>query len=119
MSEKRFRSSSWFSKLDKDGFIHRSWVGRGLPPDVFDGRPIVGICNTWSELTPCNGTFRELAEHVKRGVWEAGGLPFEFPVMSTGWARVFAHVELNDDDPQAAVAETSAISARLRSGGMI
>lgn len=81
---KTFRSASWFSKLDKDGFIHRSWVGRGLPTDVFDGRPIVGICNTWSELTPCNGHFRELAEHVKRGVWEAGGLPFEFPVMSTG-----------------------------------
>jgi L-arabonate dehydrase len=83
-SRKTFRSASWFSKLDKDGFIHRSWVGRGLPADVFDGRPIVGICNTWSELTPCNGHFRELAEHVKRGVWEAGGLPFEFPVMSTG-----------------------------------
>jgi L-arabonate dehydrase len=81
---KKYRSAAWFSKLDKDGFIHRSWVGRGFPPDVFDGRPIVGICNTWSELTPCNGTFRELAEHVKRGVWEAGGLPFEFPVMSTG-----------------------------------
>src|SRR6185436_11920832 len=68
----------------KDGFIHRSWVGRGLPEGVFEGRPIIGICNTWSELTPCNGHFRELADHVKRGVWEAGGLPFEFPVMSTG-----------------------------------
>jgi dihydroxy-acid dehydratase len=78
------RSAAWFGKLDKDGFIHRSWVGRGLPSDVFDGRPIIGICNTWSELTPCNLHFRELAEHVKRGVWEAGGLPFEFPVMSTG-----------------------------------
>jgi len=78
------RSAAWFGKLDKDGFIHRSWVGRGLPTDVFDGRPIIGICNTWSELTPCNLHFRELAEHVKRGVWEAGGLPFEFPVMSTG-----------------------------------
>ena len=76
------RSAAWFGKLDKDGFIHRSWVGRGLPTDVFDGRPIIGICNTWSELTPCNLHFRELAEHVKRGVWEAGGLPFEFPVMS-------------------------------------
>ena len=54
---KKYRSAAWFSKLDKDGFIHRSWVGRGLPPDVFDGRPIVGICNTWSELTPCNATF--------------------------------------------------------------
>ena len=82
--KKTYRSSEWFSKLDKDGFIHRSWVGRALPGDVFDGRPIIGVCNTWSELTPCNGHFRELAEHVKRGVWEAGGLPFEFPVMSTG-----------------------------------
>ena len=82
--KKGYRSAAWFSKLDKDGFIHRSWVGRGLPPDAFDGRPLIGICNTWSELTPCNITFRELADHVKRGVWEAGGVPFEFPVMSTG-----------------------------------
>src|SRR5262245_56781451 len=82
--KKTYRSSEWFGKLDKDGFIHRSWVGRGLPSDAFDGRPIIGICNTWSELTPCNITIRELADHVKRGVWEAGGLPFEFPVMSTG-----------------------------------
>ena len=72
------------ARLDKDGFIHRSWVGRGLPEGIFDGRPIIGICNTWSELTPCNAHFRELAEHVKRGVWEAGGFPFEFPVMSLG-----------------------------------
>ena len=72
------------ARLDKDGFIHRSWVGRGLPEGIFDGRPIIGICNTWSELTPCNLHFRELAEHVKRGVWEAGGIPFEFPVMSLG-----------------------------------
>jgi L-arabonate dehydrase len=57
---------------------------QGLPGDVFDGRPVVGICNTWSELTPCNAHFRTIAEHVKRGVWEAGGLPVEFPVMSTG-----------------------------------
>ena len=81
---KKYRSSAWFAKPDKDGFIHRSWVGRGLPEGIFDGRPIIGICNTWSELTPCNGHFRELAEHVKRGVWEAGGTPFEFPVMSLG-----------------------------------
>jgi L-arabonate dehydrase len=59
-------------------------MGRGLPPDALDGRPIIGICNTWSELTPCNGHFRELADHVKRGIWEAGGLPFEFPVTSLG-----------------------------------
>jgi L-arabonate dehydrase len=85
LKQKRtYRSSAWFSKPDKDGFIHRSWVGRGLPEGSFDGRPIIGICNTWSELTPCNLHFRDLAEHVKRGVWEAGGLPFEFPVTSLG-----------------------------------
>ncbi len=82
--KRKYRSASWFDKPDKDGFIHRSWVGRGLPEGIFDGRPIVGICNTWSELTPCNLNFREIAEHVKRGVWEAGGLPFEFPVTSLG-----------------------------------
>jgi dihydroxy-acid dehydratase len=57
---------------------------QGFPEDVFDGRPVIGICNTWSELTPCNAHFRTIAEYVKRGVWEAGGLPVEFPVMSTG-----------------------------------
>jgi dihydroxy-acid dehydratase len=84
--EKRtYRSAAWFGKLDKDGFIHRSWMrNQGLPADVFDGRPVVGICNTWSELTPCNAHLRTIAEHVKRGVWEAGALPLEFPVMSTG-----------------------------------
>jgi L-arabonate dehydrase len=79
-----YRSAQWFGKRDKDGFIHRSWVGRGLPEGIFDGRPIIGICNTWSELTPCNGHFRELAEHIKRGVWESGAVPLEFPVMSLG-----------------------------------
>jgi L-arabonate dehydrase len=83
-SKRTYRSAQWFGKRDKDGFIHRSWVGRGLPEGTFDGRPIIGICNTWSELTPCNGHFRELADHVKRGVWEAGGVPLEFPVMSLG-----------------------------------
>src|SRR5918911_3951884 len=63
-------------------------MGRGLPRDVFDGRPVIGICNTWSELTPCNAHFRDIAEHVKRGVWEAGGLPFDFPVTSTGETSV-------------------------------
>jgi len=58
----------------------------GLPGDVFDGRPVIGICNTWSELNPCNAHFRELAEHVKRGVWQAGGFPVEFPVTSLGEA---------------------------------
>jgi len=79
------RSHAWLGKLDKDGFIHRSWMkNQGLPSDVFDGRPVIGIANTFSELTPCNAHFRELAERVKRGVWEAGGLPLEFPVLSTG-----------------------------------
>ncbi|CAH1694776.1 L-arabonate dehydratase [Hyphomicrobiales bacterium] len=57
---------------------------QGIPEDAFDGRPVIGICNTWSELTPCNAHLRELADHVKRGVYEAGGVPFEFPVMSLG-----------------------------------
>jgi dihydroxy-acid dehydratase len=79
------RSSAWYAKLDKDGFIHRSWMkNQGFPDHVFDGRPIIGICNTWSELTPCNSGLRDLAEGVKRGVWEAGGFPVEFPVMSLG-----------------------------------
>ena len=82
---KTYRSAAWFGKHDKDGFIHRSWMrNQGLPADAFDGRPVVGICNTWSELTPCNAHLRDFADHVKRGVWEAGGLPVEFPVMSTG-----------------------------------
>ncbi len=83
-NQRTYRSAQWFGQRDKDGFIHRSWVGRGLPDGIFDGRPIIGICNTWSELTPCNGHFRELAESVKRGVWESGGVPLEFPVMSLG-----------------------------------
>jgi L-arabonate dehydrase len=82
-TKRTLRSASWFAGQDKDGFVHRSWM-RGWPPDVFDGRPVIGICNTWSELTPCNAHFRTLADHVKRGVWEAGGFPLEFPVMSTG-----------------------------------
>ena len=79
------RSQAWFEKQDRDGFVHRSWTAKpGYPQDSFDGRPIIGICNTWSELTPCNSHFRELAEFVKRGVLEAGGFPLEFPVMSPG-----------------------------------
>ncbi|MDA5557162.1 IlvD/Edd family dehydratase [Shimia sp. MMG029] len=84
MTKKR-RSQHWYGKLDKDGFIHRSWMkNQGFPDHAFDGRPIIGICNTWSELTPCNSGLRTLAEGVKRGVWEAGGFPVEFPVMSLG-----------------------------------
>jgi dihydroxy-acid dehydratase len=79
------RSQAWFGGTDRDGFVHRSWIkNQGYPHDLLDGRPVIGICNTWSELTPCNGHFRELAEFVKRGVYEAGGFPLEFPVMSLG-----------------------------------
>ncbi|HTR27814.1 MAG TPA: IlvD/Edd family dehydratase [Puia sp.] len=79
------RSRTWFGKKDKMGFIYRSWMkNQGFPEDLFDGRPVIGICNTWSELTPCNAHLRDFAEKVKRGVYEAGGFPLEFPVMSLG-----------------------------------
>ncbi len=82
---KKMRSQEWFGRDGRDGFLYRSWMkNQGWSHDLFDGRPVIGICNTWSELTPCNGHFRELAEFVKRGVWEAGGFPLEFPVMSMG-----------------------------------
>ncbi len=83
--QKKFRSSEWYGPTDKGGFIHRSWMkNQGFPDHLFDGRPVIGICNTWSELTPCNAHFRQIADHVKRGVYEAGGFPLEFPVMSLG-----------------------------------
>ena len=82
---KPLRSQAWFGGSGKDAFIHRSWMkNSGLPDDVFDGRPVIGICNTYSEFTPCNAHFRSLAGHVKAGVLEAGGLPLEFPVFSCG-----------------------------------
>jgi len=81
----RRRSAHWFGRQDIYGFIYRSWVkNRGVPHDQFDGRPVIGICNTYSELVPCNSHFRTLAEHVKAGVLDAGGFPLEFPVMSLG-----------------------------------
>jgi dihydroxy-acid dehydratase len=81
----QMRSQQWFGRQDRDGFNYRSWVkGKGVPHDQFDGRPVIGICNTFSELTPCNSHFRVLAEQVKIGVYEAGGFPLEFPVMSLG-----------------------------------
>jgi L-arabonate dehydrase len=83
--KKKLRSREWFGREDRDGFIYRSWVqNRGVPRDQFDGRPVIGICNTYSELTPCNSHFRVLAGHVKNGVLDAGGFPLEFPVMSLG-----------------------------------
>ena len=79
------RSAAWFGTADKNGFMYRSWMkNQGIPDHEFQGKPIIGICNTWSELTPCNSHFRKLAEHVKRGVLEAGGFPVEFPVFSNG-----------------------------------
>ncbi len=81
----KLRSIQWFGRQDIYGFIYRSWVkNRGVPQDQFEGRPVIGICNTYSELTPCNTHFRTIAEHVKAGVLEAGGFPLEFPVMSLG-----------------------------------
>ncbi|MEO5702252.1 MAG: IlvD/Edd family dehydratase [Casimicrobiaceae bacterium] len=79
------RSLKWFGREDRDGYVHRSWMkNQGIPHDQFDGRPVIGICNTWSQATPCNAHFRELAQHVRDGVLDAGGFPIEFPVMSLG-----------------------------------
>src|SRR6478736_1055160 len=84
-SKVKLRSAEWFGTQDKNGFMYRSWMkNQGIPDHEFQGKPIIGICNTWSELTPCNAHFRKLAEHVKRGVFEAGGFPVEFPVFSNG-----------------------------------
>ncbi|MEP6674743.1 MAG: IlvD/Edd family dehydratase [Ferruginibacter sp.] len=81
----KLRSQDWFGRKDKDGIIYRSWMkNQGMPTDMFDGRPVIGICNTFSELTPCNAHFRDHAEAVKKGVLEAGGFPVEFPIMSLG-----------------------------------
>ncbi len=79
------RSAQWFGRTGKDGFIYRAWMkNQGIPDEEFRGKPVIGICNTWSELTPCSAHFRELAESVKKGVIAAGGFPVEFPVMSLG-----------------------------------
>ena len=83
--KRKLRSQAWFGGSSREAMMHRSWMkNEGMPHDGFDGRPVIGICNTWSELTPCNAHFRDLAERVRRGVLEAGGLPLEFPVMSLG-----------------------------------
>ncbi len=86
---KQLRSRAWFGGDYKGNVVHRSWMkNQGFPEDLFDGRPVIGICNTWSELTPCNAHLRDLAERVKRGVYESGGFPVEFPVMSTGESNI-------------------------------
>jgi L-arabonate dehydrase len=83
--KKTLRSRHWYGGANKDAFMHRSWIkNQGHPDHMFDGRPVIGICNTWSDLNPCNAHFKELAEVVKRGVYEAGGFPVEFPAMSLG-----------------------------------
>ena len=85
MAAHELRSQGWFGRTGKDGFIYRAWMkNQGIPDEEFRGKPVIGICNTWSELTPCNGHFRELAEAVKKGIIAAGGFPVEFPVMSLG-----------------------------------
>jgi dihydroxy-acid dehydratase len=84
-AKKQLRSRHWYGGANKDAFMHRSWIkNQGHPDQMFDGRPVIGICNTWSDLNPCNAHFKELAEVVKRGVYEAGGFPVEFPAMSLG-----------------------------------
>jgi L-arabonate dehydrase len=83
----KLRSAQWFEGNGVGNFVARSWTkNQGYPAHLYKDRPVIGICNTWSELTPCNGHFRILAEMVKRGVYEAGGFPLEFPVMSLGEA---------------------------------
>ena len=76
MSSKHLRSSNWFARKGKDGFIYRAWMkNQGVPHDMFEGKPVIGICNTWSELTPCNGHLRELAEMVKKRGTRSGRIP--------------------------------------------
>ncbi|TCU21853.1 dihydroxy-acid dehydratase [Rhizobium azibense] len=80
---RKLRSQEWYGGTSRDAIYHRGWLkNQGHPHDLFDGRPVIGILNTWSDLTPCNGHLRELAEKVKAGVWEAGGFPVEVPVFS-------------------------------------
>ena len=82
------RTSRWYDGRSRDNYFHRSWMKRGLPNDAFTGKPMIGICNSASDLTPCNQHLHELAEFVKRGVWESGGVPLEFPVMSLGETQI-------------------------------
>lgn len=78
------RSAHWYGGKDRDGFIHRAWMRRGLPKDAFDGRPHIAIANTASDLTPCNSHLNEIMGHVKNGIWEAGGIPLNMPAVSLG-----------------------------------
>jgi dihydroxy-acid dehydratase len=82
------RSAHWYGGKDRDGYIHRAWMRRGLPKDAFDGRPHIAIANTASDLTPCNSHLNEIMEHVKNGIWEAGGVPLNMPSVSIGETQV-------------------------------
>ncbi len=82
------RTQEWYAGSDRNSYIHRAWMRRGLPSDAFDGRPHIAIANTASDLTPCNAHLGEVAGHVKRGIWEAGGIPLELPAMSIGETQV-------------------------------
>ncbi|MEU4226994.1 IlvD/Edd family dehydratase [Nonomuraea sp. NPDC026600] len=84
----RSRSAQWYAGADRNAYIHRAWMRRGLPSHAFDGRPHIAIANTASDLTPCNNHLDDVAEHVKRGVWEAGGVPLNLPVVSLGETQV-------------------------------
>ena len=82
-----YRSSNWFEGDGLDGFLHRSWMkAEGFSDETIQRKPLIGICNSWSELVNCNSHLRELAVAVKRGVLQAGGFPLEFPVLSLGEA---------------------------------
>ncbi len=87
-SSTALRSSQWYGGTDRDAYIHRAWMRRGLPNHAFDGRPHIAIANTASDLTPCNAHLDEVADSVKQGVWEAGGVPLNLPVMSLGETQV-------------------------------
>ena len=85
---KKLRSSQWYEGSDRNAYIHRAWMRRGLPDQAFEGRPHIAIANTASDLTPCNAHLNEVAQSVKNGVYEAGGIPLELPVVSLGETQV-------------------------------
>ena len=87
MTERRRRSDGWYAGNDRNAYLHRAWMRRGLPAHAFDGRPHIAIANTASDLSPCNTHFDEISEHVARGVWEAGGVPLDLPIISLGENR--------------------------------
>src|SRR5215208_2285750 len=84
----RLRSAQWYAGDDRNAYIHRAWMRRGLPADAFTGRPHIAIANTASQLTPCNAHLDEVSTAVQHGVWEAGGIPLDLPVMSLGETQV-------------------------------